>query len=474
MPLREDVAQAVSEGVSLPWGEALPPGDAVPRGGVAEPLREGLTLGERVREAQPVVLRLMMGEAVPEPLALPQGESEALCVDVGEAELQDDALVEGEDRGVAEPLRVPDAQGDGEEEREGDAVSLGVALSRDDSLVLGEPVGAEVRDAQPVALPLPDTEGDDEGDAEMHALRSAVRVGEALPPLALALARALRLALRDAKDETLLLTVGVALDEAVPCRLPLPLVVGLRDREGLTVPERDTVEQPEARAVTVPQPEAAPLAERDGEPVVVVDCDALPEKQPLADADSHADCDGVAQAEPDAEGDDVAVAERHAVAVPQPLAVAPSCVGDTLPDAQREALGEPEPAGDIDAEAHALRLRVPLPLRDALPVTERVRDVQPLALELLEGLAETEGDTESDGGALPDTAPVAREVGLVEGDHVGDPRALPLALAQSDATLRVALVDAVGDTEGCTVTDSGPPIVTMVTVVAFAYTASPG
>ncbi len=368
---------------------------------------------------------------------------------------------------------MPDAQGDGEAEREGDAVSLGVALSRDDALVLGEPVGAGVRDAQPVALPLPDTEGDDEGDAETHALRSAVRVGEALPPLALALTRALRLALRDAASEPLLLTVGVALNEAVPCRLPLPLVVGLRDREGLTVPERDTVAQPEARAVTVPQREAAPLAERDGEPVVVVDCDALPEKLPLADVDSHADCDGVAQAELDAEGDDMAVAERHAVAVPQPLAVAPNCVGDTLPDAQRETLGEPEPAGDIDADAHALRLRVPLPLRDALPVTERVRDVQPLALELLEVLAETEGDTESEGGALPDAAPVARWLGLVEGDHVGDTRALLLALALRDATLREAPVDAVGDMEGDTVTDRGPPTATMVTLVALRYTASP-
>ena len=164
-------------------------------------------------------------------------------------------------------------------------------------------------------------------------------------------------------------------------RLPLAEVETLRDREGLTVTDRVTAALPLARAVAVPQREGGELAEVDTVLVVEEECEELPEKLPLLEEDSQAERDGVALGEGAVERDTVAEAERHAVAVWQPEAVAQR-EGESVPLEQKESLEEPLALGDPEPIEDTEALPVAAPLREVLAVVERLRVAQPVPVPL--------------------------------------------------------------------------------------------
>ncbi len=289
-------------------------------------------------------------------------------------EAVDDVEYEGDAEGLVE----------GGRERE----TIGEALSRGEALALPEPEGASEFEPHSLALALPESESVAAGELESPALWEGE--GNAVPlPQPELLARALPLALREGAGDALPHKDAVRSGEAELPGVPLPPMEALPAREGLAVPDRDAVAQSEGRDDAVLQAEPAPLAE----PLMVEDSDALkealPEKTPLPDADSHTDSESAALAVPDR--DTVAVSDRetHAVAVPQPVKVPqplPECTneGEALPDTQPDTLGELLLLSVADAlselERECMLLAEPLvvgdsvALKEALPVAVDVAD----------------------------------------------------------------------------------------------------
>ncbi len=344
MPEADGRAERVAFALPLPPGTRL--GECVPL-----PLR--VTEGDTLAESPPVPLALCVADAPP-----PVGAAEPLPGDAvtekrvapplregvahTEALREGDAEDEGEPDARGEPLPVPDRDGDGDAE--------------------GEPLRPPLPLGEPLLLGESDGEGDSDGEW--------VPEGE---PLCFV----------DAEPEG----VGVCDGEGVAARgerLPLPLPpfwqrvgVALDDTEGGDVGEKRV-----APLLAEPLRDAEEHCEderlREGD--ADSEGDAVPFAEALGDDDAPGEPDG----EPDAEAQLLCVpdAEAQLLCVPLPELVP---VAEPLPEPLRGAVPLPVPL--------PLRVPVPLPLdvalRDScvrvgveLPVPEPLRRAVPLPVPL--------------------------------------------------------------------------------------------
>ncbi len=349
----EDVGEPDADALALIDGEGEPP----PAEG------DGAADGDGAPEG--------VGSAETPPEALEQPDGGALASALPEA--PKDAL------GALDALTKAEVVGVSVAARDCDSPAEGVVVAED--MLLGEACALTVR--TPVALvselPLPEEEPLAEG-----APADGVR-------------KLLLLAPADLDALELPLPLPAPLEDAVPARgeaVPVALPCGDPVRPGERVAPTDV----------------AALPEGDGEAPLVIE--AL--EEPLADGAAEAEASADALAPP-----------RDADAWPLADGVAP-----TVPLSPPEAVGAPEALAPTLPEPHALPLPLALLVGDGVP--RALRDAVGEALpngEALPPRSESEGQDEGDAAALAvpprpgDTLPVGDSEGLDEGGAEGLPAA---------------------------------------------------
>ena len=355
MALAETEPDTLGQPVGLPLGD--PDAEKLP-----------LTVEDCDALSQPELLPLK--DAAAEKERLPEGEGEGVAEAQGDDEVVVTPVVDtaGLDEGLplAEPLTVllPAEEGELLGDCEVDTVPLMVKLGEEDKVPHPDTDSVALAETepdtlgQPVGLPLGDSDKTDDGDSDCETVREPVKVKLALP-----------LATPDIEDVTDWLGQGeaVTLDDAEP------------------VPPRLAVLHDDTEADALPETAAVGDWAEVGEPSCVVEGEPVEEKNalPLAAPEGDEVDDWEGQEEELALGQGQALGDRltGALAVPSPLAENSDEI-EALPLAEWAVVGvikgEKEPK--VLAEDEPLWLTLTLPLIAV--------DGEDVALALAQGLWE--------------------------------------------------------------------------------------